>query len=129
MSTNNAVTNIAGVLSAITTTVAFSNASAVTIGTVPANAQIIDVNIDTTTAFNAGTTNTIAVGKTGSAAAFVTATDVATAGRENVATTGVYSAWANVGTTDVVATATFAQTGTAATAGAARVTIVYKTFA
>lgn len=129
MSTNNAVTNIAGVLSAITTTVAFSNASAVTIGTVPANAQIIDINIDATTAFNAGTTNTIAVGKTGSAAAFVTATDVATAGRESVATTGVYSAWANVGTTDVVATATFAQTGTAATAGAARVTIVYKTFA
>jgi hypothetical protein len=129
MSTNNAVTNIAGVLSAITTTIAFSNASAVTIGTVPANAQIIDVNIDTTTAFNAGTTNTVAVGKTGSAAAFVTATDVGTAGRESVATTGVYSAWANVGTTDVVATATFAQTGTAATAGAARVTIVYKTFA
>jgi uncharacterized membrane protein len=129
MSTNNAVTNIAGVLSAITTTIAFSNTSAVTIGTVPANAQIIDVNIDATTAFNAGTTNTITVGKTGSAAAFVTATDVGTAGRESVATTGVYSAWANVGTTDVVATATFAQTGTAATAGAARVTIVYKTFA
>jgi hypothetical protein len=129
MSTNNAVTNIAGVLSAITTTIAFNNTSAVTIGTVPANAQIIDVNIDATTAFNAGTTNTVAVGKTGSAAAFVTATDVGTAGRESVATTGVYSAWANVGTTDVVATATFAQTGTAATAGAARVTIVYKTFA
>lgn len=129
MSTNNAVTNIAGMLSAITTTVVFGNASAVTIGTLPANAQIIDVNIDTTVAFNAGTTNTIVVGRTGSAAAFVAATDVDTIGRESVATTGVYSAWANVGTNDIVATATFAQTGTAATTGAARVTIVYKTFA
>jgi len=129
MATNNAVTNIAGVLSAITTTIAFSNTSAVSIGTLPANAQIIDINIDTTTAFNAGTTNTVTVGKTGSAAAFVTATDVGTVGRENVATTGVYSAWATVGTSDIDATVTFAQTGTAATAGAARVTIVYKTFA
>jgi hypothetical protein len=129
MATNNAVTNIAGVLSAITTTIAFSNTSAVSIGTLPANAQIIDINIDTTTAFNAGTTNTVTVGKTGSAAAFVTATDVGTAGRESVATTGVYSAWATVGTSDIDATVTFAQTGTAATAGAARVTIVYKTFA
>lgn len=129
MATNNAVTNIAGMLSAITTTVAFSNTSAVSIGTLPANAQIIDINIDVTTAFNAGTTNTVTVGKTGSAAAFVTATDVGTAGRESVATTGVYSAWATVGTSDIDATVTFAQTGTAATAGAARVTIVYKTFA
>lgn len=129
MATNNAVTNIAGVLSAITTTIAFSNTSAVSIGTLPANAQIIDINIDTTTAFNAGTTNTVTVGKTGSAAAFVTATDVGTVGRESVATTGVYSAWATVGTSDIDATVTFAQTGTAATTGAARVTIVYKTFA
>ena len=129
MATNNAVTNIAGVLSAITTTIAFSNATAVSIGTIPANAQIVDINIDTTTAFNAGTTNTVTVGKTGSAAAFVTATDVGTVGRESVATTGVYSAWATVGTSDIDATVTFAQTGTAATTGAARVTIVYKTFA
>jgi len=129
MATNNAVTNIAGVLSAITTTIAYTNTTAVSIGTLPANAQIIDINIDTTTAFNAGTTNTVTVGKTGSAAAFVTATDVGTAGRESVATTGVYSAWATVGTSDIDATVTFAQTGTAATAGAARVTIVYKTFA
>lgn len=129
MATNNAVTNIAGVLSAITTTIAFSNATAVSIGTIPANAQIVDINIDTTTAFNAGTTNTVTVGKTGSAAAFVAATDVASVGRESIATTGVYSAWATVGTNDVDATVTFTQTGTAATTGAARVTIVYKTFA
>ena len=129
MATNNAVTNIAGVLSAITTTIAYTDTAAVSIGTLPANAQIVDVNIDVTTAFNAATTNTVTVGKTGTAAAFVTSTSVGSAGRASVATTGVYSAWANTGTSDLDATVTFSQTGTAATAGAARVTIVYKTFA
>jgi hypothetical protein len=129
MATNNAVTNIAGVLSAITTTIAYTDTAAVSIGTIPANAQIVDVNIDVTTAFNAAGTDTVTVGKTGSAAAFVASTSVAAAGRASVATTGVYSAWANIGTTDIDATVTFSQSGTAATAGAARVTIVYKTFA
>jgi hypothetical protein len=122
----NQVTNIGGVLSAVTNTIAYTNSSAVTIGTVPAGAQIVDINIDVTTAFDAATTNTITVGKSGSAAAFVAATDVDAAGRASVATTGVYSAWADVGSADVSVTATYAQTGTAAAAGAARVTIVYR---
>ena len=130
MAYNNNVTNAAGQLSAITATIAYTDTAAVIIGTLPAGAQIIDVNIDVTTAFNAGTTNTVTVGKTGSAAAFVAATSVGSAGRASVATTGVYSAWANVGTSDIdYATVTFSQTGTAASAGAARVTIVYKAFA
>lgn len=130
MAYNNSVTNAAGILSAITATVAYTDTSAVTIGTLPAGAQIVNINIDVTTAFNAGTTNTVTVGKTGSAAAYVTATSVGSAGRASVSSTGVYSAWANVGTNDVdYATVTFSQTGTAASAGAARVTIVYKSFA
>ena len=130
MAYNNNVTNAAGQLSAITATIAYTDTGAVTIGTLPAGAQIVDINIDVTTAFNAATTNTVTVGKTGTAAAFVTATSVGSAGRASVATTGVYSAWANVGTSDVdYATVTYSQTGTAATAGAARVTIVYKAFA
>lgn len=129
MATNNSVTNIAGVLSAITTTIAFSDTAAVSIGTLPANAQIVDINIDTTTAFNATTTNTVTVGKTGTAAAFATATSVTSLGRASVATTGVYSAWGSTGSAELNATVTFSQTGTAATTGAARVTIVYKAFA
>ena len=125
----NQVTNIGGVLSAVTTTLAYTDASAVAIATIPANSQIVDINIDVTTAFNAGTTNTVTVGKSGSAAAFVTATSVGSAGRASVASTGVYSAWADTGSSDISATVTFAQTGTAATAGAARVTIVYKSYA
>ena len=122
----NIVTNIGGMLSAVTTTVAFSNSTAVTIATIPAGAQIVNVHIDVTTAFNAATTNTVTVGTSASAAAYVTSTSVGAAGRASVATTGVYSAWANTGSSDVSATITFSQTGTAATAGAARVTIIYK---
>jgi len=122
----NQVTNIGGMLSAVTTTFAFSNATAVTIATIPAGSQIVDINIDVTTAFNATTTNTVTVGTSASAAAYVTATSVTSLGRSSVATTGVYSAWGNTGTSDLVATITFSQTGTAATTGAARVTIVYK---
>jgi hypothetical protein len=122
----NQVTNIGGMLSAVTTTFAYTNASAVTIATIPAGAQIVDINIDVTTAFNAGTTNTVTVGTSASAASYVTSTSVGSAGRASVATTGVYSAWANTGTSDLVATITYSQTGTAASAGAARVTIVYK---
>ena len=122
----NIVTNIGGMLSAVTTTIAYTNATAVTIATIPAGAQIVNINIDVTTAFNAGTTNTVTVGTSASAAAYVASTSVGATGRASVATTGVYSAWANTGTSDVSATITFSQTGTAATAGAARVTIVYK---
>ena len=122
----NQVTNIGGMLSAVTTTFAYTNATAVTIATIPAGAQIQNIHIDVTTAFNAATTNTVTVGTSASAAAYVTSTSVGAAGRASVATTGVYSAWANTGSSDVSATITFSQTGTAATAGAARVTIIYK---
>ena len=122
----NQVTNIGGMLSAVTTTIAYTNSTAVTIATLPANAQIQNVHIDVTTAFNAGTTNTVTVGKTGTAAAYVASTSVGSTGRASVATTGVYSAWADTGSSEVSATITYSQTGTAATAGALRVTIVYK---
>jgi hypothetical protein len=129
MAYNNNVTNAAGILSAITATFDYTSTT-VTVGTIPAGAQIVDINIDVTTAFNAAGSDEVTVGKTGSAAAFVAATSVASAGRASVATTGVYSAWANVGTSDVdYATLTYAYTSTAPTAGAGRVTIVYKSFA
>ena len=125
----NQVTNIGGVLSAVTTTIAYTDSTAVTIATIPANSQIVDINIDVTTAFNAASTNTVTVGKTGSAAAFVASTSVGSAGRASVASTGVYSAWGDTGSSDISATITYSQTGTAASAGAARVTIVYKSYA
>lgn len=124
----NQVTNIGGMLSAITMPIAYSNGT-VNIGTLPANSQIVNIHIDVTTAFNAGTNNNITVGFNGSTAAYVTATSAASAGRLSVATTGVYSAWANTGSSDLVANVTYAQSGTAASAGAAQVTIIYKSSA
>jgi len=129
MAYNNNVSNAAGILSAITAPFDYTSTT-VTVGTIPANAQIVDINIDVTTAFDAAGTDLVTVGKTGSAAAYVTSTSVATAGRASVATTGVYSAWADVGSADVTyATLTYAYTSTAPTAGAGRVTIVYKSYA
>lgn len=126
MAYNNNVTNAAGQLSAITAAFDF-NSTTVTVGTIPAGAQIVDICIDVTTAFNAAGNDEVTVGKTGTAAAYVTATSVASTGRASVATTGVYSAWADVGTSEVTyATLTYAYTSTAPTTGAGRVTIVYK---
>lgn len=129
MAYNNSVSNAAGILSAITATFDYTSTT-VTVGTIPAGAQIVDINIDVTTAFNAAGNDEVTVGKTGSAAAYVAATSVASAGRASVATTGVYSAWGNVGAADVdYATLTYAYTSTAPTAGAGRVTIIYKSYA
>lgn len=96
-----------------------------TVCTLPAGAQIFSIDIDVTTAFNAGTTNTIKIGKASSATQFVSATSVSSAGRASVATTGNYTNWLNVGTSDVTVVATFNQTGTVASAGSARVAIRY----
>ena len=114
------------VVSAQTATVAYgADGSTTSLFTIPAGSQIMSIHIDVTTGFNAGSTNTLKIGKTGAATQFVTATDVTTAGRESVATTGVYANWANVGTSDVTLIATYNQTGTVASAGAARITVTY----
>ena len=130
MAVNNAVTNIAGVLSAITTTISYTDTT-VTVGTLPANAQIVNVHLDVITAFNAGTTNTLAVGYTGGTTnAYVNPTTVNAYGRAGVGTTGVLAAWDPLtpANTDVNVTVTYAKSGTAATAGNARVTVLYKSY-
>lgn len=121
-----AAANMGAVTAVQSNTVAYgADASVTTICIVPAGAQIIDINIDVTTAFNAATTNTIKIGTASGGAQLATASSVSAAGRISLATTGVYSAWANVGTTDATIYATYNQTGTAASAGAARITVVY----
>lgn len=109
-----------------TATITFAaDGTATSLFTIPAGSQILNINIDTTTAFNATSTNTVSIGKSGAATQFVTATSVTALGRQSIATTGAYANWANVGTSDVTVIATYNQTGTAASTGAARITIVY----
>lgn len=107
-------------------TIAFAaDGTVTTLFKIPAGAQIINIHVDTTTVFNAATTNTIKIGTTSGGAELVADTAIGPLGRASLATTGVYTAWANVGSSDVTIYATYNQTGTAATTGAGRITVQY----
>lgn len=95
-----------------------AGASATTVAVLPAGAQILFINIDTTTLFNAATTITIGDGTT--ANLYVTSTTITTAGRATTA--GAYGAWTNIGTSDVTVVATL---GGSAVTGNATITVVY----
>lgn len=90
----------------------------------PKGALIISTDVYVGTAFNAGTTNTLSVGTVGD-----TATDIVNA--QTVGTTGLTTGIAPTGAAlgplpaDKQVVASFAQTGTAASAGQAIVVIKY----
>ena len=103
-----------------------STTSAVTAAVLPAGAQIINIYVDVTEAFNAATGNTITVAKGATTLATVggASTTPIAVGRATVTAAGT-ATWVNVGATDAILTVVFANTGTAATTGAATVTIEY----
>lgn len=117
-----------GVVQAIVKSVAFDtlgigSSDTVKVGTLPSGAQIIDATVRVTTAFNAATTNVLTVGTaSGSDADVVAASDVdeTTAG-----TTKVYRGCDLAFSADTPIYVKYAQTGTAATAGAALITITF----
>ena len=93
----------------------------VSLGTIPAGALIIATLVSVITVFNAGTTNVLVVGTAGTADELVAAADV------NEAATG--GTWVAKNIAALAAAteylAKFTQTGTAATTGKARVTVIY----
>lgn len=93
--------------------------------TLPAGAVVLDVLVQVTTAFDATTTNTLSVGSSGTANLFMDALDVSATGMKDelLNTTPVCPAARLTAATVVYAT--YAQSGTAATAGSARVAIVW----
>lgn len=96
------------------------------IGTLPANSQIIDINVDVSTAFNAGTTNTMDLGDGTTSGLYADNLDVSSAGRVRaVSDVSQIGNLVDIGTSDVALTATFNQSGSAATAGVAQVTVLY----
>jgi hypothetical protein len=112
-------TNIGGVVSAVQTTVAFGDTVDV-VGILPAGANILNIYIDVTTAFN-GTLATISVGTTSAPTAFAAATAVTSAGRQSPS---FVNNWINYNATfdsGIVATVG----GSAGTAGSAVVTVKY----
>ena len=96
------------------------------IGTLPANSQIVEIYVDVSTVFNAGTTNTLDLGDGTTADQYADALNVGTAGRKR-ATSDVSQVGnlVDIGASDVALTATYNQTGTAASAGTAQVTVLY----
>lgn len=100
--------------------------SAVNAAVLPAGAQITNIYVDVTAAFDAGTGNTITIkiGSTTIATVGGASTTPIAAGRASV-TTAAPATWLNVGATDAIVTAVYAPVGTAATTGAATVTIEY----
>lgn len=88
----------------------------------PAGAQILDIFIDITTLYTTGAT--LAIGDGTTANKYVTAITTPAVGRQAITFTAAQlTAMSNIGTSDVVVTATLA--GTTAVAGAGILTMVY----
>ena len=97
-----------------------------TIATLPANSQIFQITLDVTTAFNAGTTNTIDFGDGTTADQYADA--LAAGSQARVLATSDLSQIGNlidIGTSDIQVVATYNQSGSAASAGAATATVLY----
>ena len=119
--------NVGFVLMAQSGNVVFgANGSTTVVATLPANSQIYQIAVDVTTAFDAGTTNTLDVGDGVTADKYADA--LAAGAQARVLATSDVSQIGNlvdIGASDVDVTVTYNQTGTAATAGAATVTVLY----
>jgi hypothetical protein len=119
--------NVGFVLMAQSGNVVFgANGSTTVVATLPANSQIFQITVDITTAFDAGTTNTLDIGDGSTADLYADA--LAAGAQARVLATSDVSQIGNlidIGTSDVDVTVTYNQTGTAATAGAATVTVLY----
>jgi hypothetical protein len=134
---NTGSTNISQTVKKDFTGAVFGAATNVTIGTIPAGAQIIDIKVDTITAFTGSTAANMTIGTAASAALFFAATDITTQGR--LALTGAATklgAWAGaattaspngagVGATDVTVIAAITPTIANVTAGLVQFTIIY----
>lgn len=104
-------------------TAGVGSSDTVLVGTLPSGAEIVDCWVNVKTAFNAGSTNVLTAGtSSGSNADIVAAGDV-----DETATgvTQVTRGWGLAITADTKIYAKFTETGTAATAGKARIMIAY----
>ena len=121
------VANTGFVLMAQSANVVFeANATTTDIATLPANSQIFQITVDVTTVFNAATTNTLDLGDGSTADQYADALALGSLAR--VLATSDVSQIGNlidIGTSDITVTATYNQSGTAATTGAATVTVLY----
>ena len=102
----------------------FADSTATNMFAIPAGSQILNVYLDVTEAFNAGTNNTITIKVGSTTIASVTATSANIAVGRQTLTLAATASWVNV-TADSFITSTFTGTGTAATTGIGYVTVEY----
>lgn len=120
------VANVGFVVMSQTDTITFANTTDKSLSIViPANSQLVEIKVFVTTAFNAGTTNTMDIGIVGDSDLYVDNAAVGTAGDAALGVTALVTNWSDIGTTDLKLAAKYIQTGTAATAGAARIVVSY----
>jgi len=121
------VKNVGWVLMAQSAAIVFAADGTTTdIATLPANSQIFQITLDITTVFNAASTNTIDFGDGTTADKYADA--LAAGSLARVLATSDVSQIGNlvdIGTSDITVTATYNQSGTAATTGAATATVLY----
>lgn len=114
---------------------AFGSATAVTLCTLPAGAQIVSIHIDTLVAFTGSTAANLTLGDSTTANKYWTTTDITTAGRAAM-TNAVLSAWCGaastaspngigIGPTDVSIVASLTPTVANVTAGTVQFIVVY----
>ena len=103
--------------------ITFSETGTLTIGSIPAGAVVINAGVVVTTAFNAGTTNTLDIGTSADTDGFATALALGTIGRivadEMATSNDLYS------TSEVTLQCVVTLSGTAATAGEGFVYVEY----
>lgn len=97
-------------------------AGKVPLGTLPAGAIVTGMLVKVTTAFNAATTNVLTVGTASSDDAILTATDI---DETEVDTTVTFAAYGYKVAADTPIFIKYAQTGTAASAGAADIILFF----
>jgi len=102
----------------------FADSTATNMFAIPAGSQILNVYLDVTQAFNAGTDNTITIKVGSTTIASVVATGANIAVGCQTLTLAATASWVNV-TADSFITSTFTGTGTAATTGIGYVTVEY----
>lgn len=114
-----------------------ASATTDTICVLPAGAQILDINIDTTVAFTGSTAANVSIGDGSTAALYWASTDVTSLGRAAISNAASkLGAWCGaastaspngvgIGSTDVKIVATMTPTVAAVTAGTVQYTIVY----
>ena len=121
------IKNVGWVLMSQSAAIVFAaNGTTTDIATLPANSQIFQITLDITTVFNAATTNTIDFGDGTTADQYADA--LAAGSLARVLATSDVSQIGNlvdIGTSDITVTATYNQSGTAATTGAATATVLY----